>query len=76
MGHWWVPGLVIGYEHSFVHAVADFLKGLETGVPAQPDFARIADAEGVRGGAALGESGHGKRQTLQRKETRWQARRS
>ena len=38
MGHWWVPGLVIGYEHSFVHAVADFLKGLETGVPAQPDF--------------------------------------
>ena len=38
MGHWWVPGLVIGYEHSFVHAVADFLKGLETGMPAQPDF--------------------------------------
>ena len=56
MGHWWVPGLVIGYEHSFVHAVADFLKGLETGVPAQPDFrTRPADAEGVRGGAALGE---------------------
>ncbi len=22
MGHWWVPGLNIGYEHSFVHAVA------------------------------------------------------
>lgn len=38
MAHWWVPGLVIGYEHSFVHAVADFLKGLETGAPAQPDF--------------------------------------
>lgn len=38
MAHWWVPGLVIGYEHSFVHAVADFLKGLESGVPAQPDF--------------------------------------
>ena len=33
-----MPGLIIGYEHSFVHAVADFLKGLETGEPAQPDF--------------------------------------
>jgi predicted dehydrogenase len=38
MGHWWVPGLQIGYEHSFVHQVADFLKGLETGTPAMPDF--------------------------------------
>ena len=28
MGHWWVPGLQIGYEHSFVHQVADFLDGL------------------------------------------------
>jgi predicted dehydrogenase len=37
--NWWVPGLQIGYEHSFVHQVADFLKGLETGTPAQPDFA-------------------------------------
>jgi predicted dehydrogenase len=38
MGNWWVPGLQIGYEHSFVHQVADFLKGIETGKPAQPDF--------------------------------------
>lgn len=38
MKNWWVPGLQIGYEHSFVHQVADFLKGLETGVPARPDF--------------------------------------
>ena len=28
----------IGYEHSFVHQVADFLKGLEEGKPAKPDF--------------------------------------
>ncbi|MBI1903497.1 MAG: Gfo/Idh/MocA family oxidoreductase, partial [Planctomycetia bacterium] len=27
MGKWWVPGLQIGYEHSFVHQVADFLEG-------------------------------------------------
>ncbi len=38
MGNWWVPGLQIGYEHSFVHQVADFLKGLETGKAAMPDF--------------------------------------
>ena len=38
MANWWVPGLQIGYEHSFVHQVADFVKGVETGKPAQPDF--------------------------------------
>jgi myo-inositol 2-dehydrogenase/D-chiro-inositol 1-dehydrogenase len=29
MKSWWVPGLQIGYEHSFIHQVADFLTGLE-----------------------------------------------
>jgi predicted dehydrogenase len=38
MGKWWVPGLQIGYEHSFVHQVADFLDGLAKGKPAMPDF--------------------------------------
>ena len=38
MENWWVPGLNIGYEHSFVHQVADFIKGLETGTPAGPTF--------------------------------------
>ncbi len=38
MDHWWVPGLQIGYEHSFVHQVADFLKGVGEGKPAMPDF--------------------------------------
>ena len=37
-GNWWVPGLQLGYEHSFVHQVADFVKGLETGTPAGPTF--------------------------------------
>src|SRR6185437_6550605 len=36
MKNWWVPGLQIGYEHSFVHQVADFLEGLATGKPAHP----------------------------------------
>src|SRR5262249_7877270 len=38
MGKWWVPGLQIGYEHSFVHQVADFMEGVAKGKPAQPDF--------------------------------------
>jgi predicted dehydrogenase len=38
MNKWWVPGLQIGYEHSFVHQVADFLDGLAKGKPAGPTF--------------------------------------
>ncbi|MCA9174511.1 MAG: Gfo/Idh/MocA family oxidoreductase [Planctomycetales bacterium] len=38
MDHWWVPGCTIGYEHTFINALADFLKGIETGEPTQPDF--------------------------------------
>ena len=38
MDKWWVPGLGIGYEHSFVHQVADFLESLETGKPCAPTF--------------------------------------
>lgn len=38
MNRWWVPGLQIGYEHTFTHQVADFLEGLATGKPAMPDF--------------------------------------
>ncbi|MEK7686194.1 MAG: Gfo/Idh/MocA family oxidoreductase [Verrucomicrobiota bacterium] len=38
MGKWWVPGLQIGYEHSFVHQIADFLEGVAKGKPASPTF--------------------------------------
>ena len=38
MKNWWVPGLQIGYEHSFIHQVADFLKALEEGKPCSPTF--------------------------------------
>ena len=38
MGNWWVPGLQIGYEHSFVHQVADFIQGLQDGKNARPNF--------------------------------------
>src|SRR3984885_9003606 len=38
MKHWWVPGLQIGYEHTFVHQVADFLGALVRGEAASPTF--------------------------------------
>jgi predicted dehydrogenase len=38
MGKWWVPGLAIGYEHSFVHQVADFLDGVGKNQLAGPTF--------------------------------------
>jgi predicted dehydrogenase len=39
MSAWWVPGLQIGYEHSFVHQVADFIAALgDKGKPARPTF--------------------------------------
>lgn len=38
MKAWWVPGLQIGYEHSFIHQMADFLQGQKAGRPAGPTF--------------------------------------
>jgi len=38
MGNWWVPGLQIGYEHTFVHQAADFLANLAKGKPTSPTF--------------------------------------
>jgi predicted dehydrogenase len=47
MANWWVPGLQIGYEHSFTHQVADFLKGLETGEAAHPTFRDALETQRV-----------------------------
>jgi len=38
MKQWWVPGLQIGYEHTFIHQAADFLTGLGDGTNASPTF--------------------------------------
>jgi myo-inositol 2-dehydrogenase/D-chiro-inositol 1-dehydrogenase len=38
MKHWWVPGLQIGYEHTFIHQVADFLSALGESKSASPTF--------------------------------------
>ncbi len=47
MDKWWVPGLSIGYEHSFVHQAADFLKSLETGEPCSPTFKEALETQKV-----------------------------
>jgi predicted dehydrogenase len=47
MGHWWVPGLAIGYEHSFVHQVADFLEGYAKGEPVSPTFRDALETQKV-----------------------------
>jgi len=28
-GNWWVPGLCLGYEHSFTHALVEFFRSLD-----------------------------------------------
>jgi predicted dehydrogenase len=47
MGRWWVPGLQIGYEHTFVHQVADFLDGLAQNRPASPTFGDALETQKV-----------------------------
>ena len=38
VGNWWPPGHIIGYEHTFVHAVKDFLDCLDKGRMPRPNF--------------------------------------
>ena len=38
MNNWWPPGHIIGYEHGFVHAVADFMDALDKNVSIEPNF--------------------------------------
>lgn len=38
MNRWWIPGTSIGYEHTFTHQVADFMKSLDEGTPCTPTF--------------------------------------
>jgi predicted dehydrogenase len=47
MGHWWVPGLQIGYEHTFIHQVADFLQALAEGKPCPPTFRDALETQRV-----------------------------
>ena len=47
MKHYWVPGTCIGYEHTFLNAIADFVMGIESGVPTQPDFRNALQTQRV-----------------------------
>jgi myo-inositol 2-dehydrogenase/D-chiro-inositol 1-dehydrogenase len=38
MKNWWVPGLQIGYEHTFIHQFADFLTGIGNKQETAPTF--------------------------------------
>ncbi len=38
MKHWWVPGLQIGYEHTFIHQFADFVQAAAEGKSVGPTF--------------------------------------
>ena len=55
MSHWWVPGTQIGYEHTFIHQVADFMLGAERAETPVPTF-RDAFATDRVVGAVLGSA--------------------
>jgi predicted dehydrogenase len=38
VGQWWPPGHIIGYEHTFVHTIADFVNAVAGGESVQPTF--------------------------------------
>jgi predicted dehydrogenase len=38
IAHWWGAGHVLGYEHPFVHTVADFVNACVEGKPVHPTF--------------------------------------
>jgi len=48
VGNWWPPGHIIGYEHTFVHAIHDFLTSLEKDTMPSPNF-----RDGVKNQAVL-----------------------
>ena len=38
VGQWWPPGHILGYEHTFVHTLADFVNAVVAGQAIQPTF--------------------------------------
>jgi predicted dehydrogenase len=48
VGNWWPPGHIIGYEHTFVHAIYDFVTCLEEDTMPSPNF-----SDGVKNQAVL-----------------------
>ena len=38
MRHWWPPGHILGYEHTFIHTFADFIQAVVDRAPVHPTF--------------------------------------
>jgi predicted dehydrogenase len=38
IANWWPPGHIIGYEHTFIHTIADFVNACAEGKLVQPTF--------------------------------------
>ena len=47
MDRYWVPGLIIGFEHSFLHHAADFLQAVAKGEPCHPTFRDALETQKV-----------------------------
>ncbi|WP_228010230.1 Gfo/Idh/MocA family protein [Nonomuraea phyllanthi] len=62
-GAWWPPGHGLGYEHTFVHEIADFVRDVAAGTPPAPSFAdglqvqRVLDAVERSSAAGAGWTG-------------------
>ena len=47
MKHYWVPGTTIGYEHTFLNALADFVAAVESGQRVRPYFRDALETQRV-----------------------------
>jgi len=57
---WWPPGHILGYEHTFVHSVADFLAAIAGDGSIKPDFREGAEVLRVlEAGLESAQSGSG-----------------
>lgn len=45
--NWWPTGHVLGYEHTFVHAVVELLRAIHMGQKPEPNFADGVSAQAV-----------------------------
>ena len=69
MKNWWVPGLQIGYEHTFIHQVADFFRHWARGNRQRRHSRRPGDGLCNRRGLEFGKDqtmGEGRRRVMRR----------
>ena len=59
---WWPPGHVLGWEHTFVHEVADLVTAIAEGADPAPSFADGLQVQQVLAAVAY-SAGHGSRWT-------------